>query len=65
MLNVTIVVAVHSNSKNLLQTLKSIQCQSGEAVWKCLVIANGGFKPNLALNQFVKFDPSLYCDFSP
>ncbi len=65
MLDVTIVVAVHSNSKNLLQTLKSIQCQSGEAVWKCLVIANGGFKPNLALNQFVKFDPRFSIVTSP
>ena len=65
MVDVTVVLGVHAHCDRLISSLESVRQQQGELSWECLVVANGGFRPNQRFAELLRSDSRLRVLESP
>ncbi|MFM7549010.1 MAG: glycosyltransferase, partial [Cyanobacteriota bacterium] len=59
MVDVSVVLGVHADTDRLITTLETVRQQRGAVRWDCLIVANGGFRPDQQLASLLQSDSRL------
>lgn len=65
MVDVSVVLGVHAHPDRLITTLETVRQQRGAVRWECLIVTNGGFRPDQRLAELLQSDSRLHLLESP